>query len=188
MDTDDDKEDTKHKYRDNFDDEYFKKSKRGWNQEKSFAIFGSPLGFVFGIFSAELEFKGSDKKSTSSYTCGVSYYSQKQDIDFLEMKTTGFGISGGYRHYLTTPALKGTFIGGGVGAGYIQAKYEGETAGGAVIGPGAWIGHRWLLSSFLVELGVGVSYYIGTVEVSGYKSSLNGAAVGLLLNAGIAFD
>lgn len=133
------------------------------NKDRSTNISINPLGFAFGAFNTNVDFKMSDR-----FTLGpsVAFTSVTSGVS----KATGYGIGANANFYLSNDAFNDSWI-VSVGAEYAYIGIDNLSASG--LGFGATIGYGWFWDSgFNIGLGAGLQYVsldytkIGFIDIS----------------------
>ncbi len=147
---------------------------------KKWSVSVNPLGLLFGIANARVEYLAEGKLS---YFGGGAFAS----VQSLGLSASAIGAELGVRRYFSENH-KGAFLEGGAGLLNLSLKDDfGNTASGTIIYPFGLVGYR-LGSSFFLDAGIGANYYIGRVDVNGSTiGAFSGLSLNILLGLGLKF-
>ena len=126
---------------------------------QNFAVSFNPIGLVFGIADARIEYLGMGKASV--FASGAYARAESGGL-----KATAFGLEGGGRYYFSG-VPKGPY--GEAGLGFINLTLEnnlGDKASGTLFYPFALVGYRFG-SQIFADLGIGGVNYFGNVKLNG---------------------
>jgi len=123
------------------------------------AVKVGPLGFILGFYNVKYEKALSDK---GSFQIGGNFYNYK----LFDIKTTGFGLDAGYRHYFRE-AIKGAYVSPVLSYDFNSTSVStiDDTKGKfSTLGISGMFGYQWISGGgFVVDLGLGYGY---SIEVS----------------------
>ena len=147
------------------------------------AVKVGPLGFLLGNYNLRYE-KGISEKG--SIQVGGNFYSYK----LFGLKTTGFGIDAGYRHYFKE-AIKGAYVSPAIGfdSNSTTVSSVDDTEGRFnLFGAGATIGYQWVTNgNFVIDLGLGYGYNALISKSEELTNSYGGGGVRFTFALGYAF-
>ncbi len=126
---------------------------------QNFAVSFNPVGLIFGIADARVEYLGMGKVSV--FASGAYARAQSGGL-----RATAFGLEGGGRYYFSG-VPKGPY--GEAGVGFINLTLQddfGNKTSGTLIYPFALIGYRFG-SQIFADLGIGGVNYFGDVKLNG---------------------
>ena len=134
---------------------------------KNDAVSVNPLSLIFGLISGNYEHK---LKPDASITGAVNYWS----LSFADYSWTAIGVGAGYRMYFKPVAPDGWYWEPRVDLESVSEKvdytalgYGSATGSAFFFGPGVMIGRQWVWEGgFLIDLAIGASYTIGSLDVS----------------------
>ncbi len=137
------------------------------------ALSVNPLGVAFGIGNIDAEFQAMNIRGFVP-AIGGSFAKWSSGSDDL----TAFGVYGAGRIFSDKEKLAKWFGEFGLGLEYAKATNNslGLEATATLIYPYAIGGYRWLLGSdkWQIDLGLGVAYWIGSLEANGYDFGFTG--------------
>jgi len=156
----------------------------------------NPLGLVFGIFNAEYD----RKLDSGTSIAGRGLY---WGLAVGDWKWSAFGAGVSYRIYSKKEAMKGLAYGPAVDILLMSAEYKTteldlttwtwkektEKGNSTFITLSGEVIYRWVFKSQItIDLGTGLGYTIGTLELAGEKIPFGGFGwSGLRANVGYAF-
>ncbi len=127
---------------------------------QKFAVSINPIGVVFGLANARVEYLGIEK--VGIFGGGVFSMAKSGDLS-----ATAIGGEAGARYYFSGDH-KGGY--GEAGGGFISLTIKdnstGNSATGTIMYPFGLLGYRFG-SQFFFDGGLGAAYYIGEVKVDG---------------------
>jgi hypothetical protein len=130
--------------------------------KKSAGVFVNPLGLVFGVFGAEVDFKLAE---VATINVGGSYY--RRSISILDSTTTtnAFGGDLGAQFFPLGRAFNQLYVYPRVSYARASATrtepgIADMSANSSVLGVGATVGYQWTYNpGFSLRLGAGMMYY-----------------------------
>jgi hypothetical protein len=138
----------------------------------------NPLGLAFGSFNANWEHK---MGPSHALDVAASFFTYSSGY----VKTSGFGVGAGYKMWFNPVAFDGWYWEPRLDVGTFSEKVDilGSTGSASAIGfsPAVVIGREWVWEGgFLIDLAVGLQYYILNLNVDIAGVSYGGGFSGIL--------